>query len=315
MSFRKNIAAIFSLVGMKPPLSLEKTLNEAIGRNDGKAVSEIFALSPSLLEALPAPESEVPQIPGAIYMSRALDRKNFAAAKALAEAFPSILTAADSSGVTFSMYFAQAARFEESITGMMGMLDSMAADAIDKQGNKLLHYAAMNENLVGAVKAVLPLTGKDINLPNKKGETPLMLVAAYGESDGQQLLLDNKADVHMKDQSGLNATMYAIRHSNLDNAIALLKLKGVVDFSDEAVETQLRVATFEGKFEFAFEVEKRRQMQPVEQAEEEMRLQAAALLEKTEKQKQLVGEVVAAVKQGTRAIEAPVKASFAKRQV
>jgi hypothetical protein len=250
----------------------------------------------------------------------ALDQGSFSAAQVLAAAAPFILTMPDDNGMTLPMFFARRTGSVSNLGGLMRLMTAAHFAAIDNDGNKLLHYAAMNTNAKQILTTVLPFTSKDAGLPNKKGQTPLMLTAAYGTTADLLMLRPQKDDLHASDKDGVNATMYAIRHSNLNSAVDLMRMGGEVDFSDPAVETQLRVATYDGDFVFGQVVAMREQIQKEEKrvsdllrAEQEKKEAIRREAEDGLRQEKLLGDITAAVKAGTKAIPAPETAAFLKR--
>jgi ankyrin repeat protein len=60
----------------------------------------------------------------------------------------------------------------------------------------------------------------DAESPN--GTTPLMMAARYGSTDAVQLLINEDADIHLKNQLGLNALSFAKDGARMD-AIKLIE--------------------------------------------------------------------------------------------
>jgi hypothetical protein len=113
---------------------------------------------------------------------------------------------------------------------------------------------------------------------------------------------------------GVSPVMLAIRSSSLDAATTLMQGGAEVDFSDPAIETQMRVATYETNFEFLNALDARRKIQDA--AEKETACAAdvtGAQLAEGEKLQKLAG-ITTAVSGGTESnVAAPKTASFSKK--
>lgn len=105
----------------------------------------------------------------------------------------------------------------------------------------VLHLAARLRDGGRALQKALSMNG-DIHTKNAQGETPLLVASVGGDGGVIGALLQAGAPLHAFDDAGINATMRAIRSSNLDAATALLQAGGHVDSEDSAVEEQIGVA-------------------------------------------------------------------------
>ncbi len=101
---------------------------------------------------------------------------------------------------------------------------------VNKPGWAPLHYAASQDN-VALIRLMLDhYAFIDATSPN--GTTPLMMAAGYGSAEGVKLLLDEGADVTMKNYLGLTAADFARRAGRdevaqtLQNALRATQPKG-----------------------------------------------------------------------------------------
>lgn len=108
------------------------------------------------------------------------------------------------------------------LKGQRDVVDKLLArdpGIVNKTGWTPLHYAATGGH-VEIMKQLLDASAFiDAQSPNKT--TPLMMAAMYGSSAAVKLLLDEGADVTMKNEQGMTAADFAKR-GNRPDAIALL---------------------------------------------------------------------------------------------
>ncbi|XP_071108992.1 ankyrin repeat domain-containing protein 50-like [Haliotis cracherodii] len=79
---------------------------------------------------------------------------------------------------------------------------------VDDDGDNILHWACIGGH-VGMVKYLLSQHIIDINSRSKKGKTPLMKAAYYGQRDVLEFLVSKGANVSMVDDDGDNIIHYA----------------------------------------------------------------------------------------------------------
>lgn len=120
--------------------------------------------------------------------------------------------------------------------------------------------------------------------------------------------------IRQPQEKGVTPVMLAIRSSNLDAATTLMQAGAEVDFTDPAIETQMRIATYETNFEFLKALEDRREIQGAGEKEKERAAQVtSAQLAEGEKLQTLAG-ITTAVSGGTENnMAAPKTASFIKK--
>jgi hypothetical protein len=114
-------------------------------------------------------------------------------------------------------------------------------------------------------------------------------------------------------QPPVNATMAAIRASDLDTAVLLMKTGGEVDFGDPAIETQMRVATYEANFEFLQALEERRTVQQAAALRKQTEQDNAAMQEAQGRHLQKMAGIAMAIADGTEEVAAPVTARFRRK--
>lgn len=105
----------------------------------------------------------------------------------------------------------------------------------DKEGNNAFIIAAGGRD-VNKLKAILPKI-KDINATNAKGESALTEAVKSGSAETIAILLDNKANINIKDAKGYDLAYHLIQSYNgggrgnakddLTEKIELLKSKGI----------------------------------------------------------------------------------------
>ena len=137
--------------------------------------------------------------------------------------------------------------------------------AIDREGNSILHI--LSKKTKGKGKVILPTNdardivsdfvemGLDINLPNKKGNTPIMEAFFDNRSRAVALLSQNNADINLEDEFGNRTTLLheAARTNNIEMLQALLYNKNLDPYTLEDSEhtTILDEALSHGHYEFA----------------------------------------------------------------
>lgn len=119
--------------------------------------------------------------------------------------------------------------------------------------------------------------------------------------------------IRQPQEKGVTAVMLAIRSSNLDAATTLMQNGATVDFTDPAIEVQMRVATYETNFEFLNALDDRRKIQDAAEKEKDRAAQVtSAQLAEGEKLQTLAG-ITTAVSGGTENdLSAPKTARFKK---
>ncbi|MDE1151275.1 MAG: ankyrin repeat domain-containing protein [Micavibrio sp.] len=176
----------------------------------------------------------------------ALYQDKLNAADTILRAFPEDADMRDKDGRTLLMGYAT-----QGFGPAAQLLLARGADVAltDKNGDSALHYAMKNAE--SAFAAELLRRDAPVNAANNQGVTPLMLAA---ESDDKSLLLSclllARADLDMKDSSGQNATMAAIRWAAFDNAERLLKAGGTPDFDSPFMRHTVEAAQKENKQSF-----------------------------------------------------------------
>jgi hypothetical protein len=120
--------------------------------------------------------------------------------------------------------------------------------------------------------------------------------------------------IRQPQEKEVSEVMKAIRASRLEIATVLMQGGAEVDFSDPAIETQMRVATYETNFEFLKALDDRRKIQDAAEKEAERAAQVTrAQVAEGEKLQTLAG-ITTAVSGGTEnSMTAPKTASFSKK--
>lgn len=276
----------------------KRALVEAAKAQDGGAILSLLKETPALLDA------PLEFVPGQAARLTFFDFLLQSAAPQedvadIVAAFPRLLTQRDDKGDTLALrYFRESDSVNALHTLMSVIPDKSVADG---DGNTLLHLAAARGGRYAEIAAHM---NPFIEARNKKEQTPMMLAAATGQA--VTTLLQYNADIHAVDRDGCNAVMHAIRHSNLDSATLLMQEGARVDFSDPAVETQMRVASVETNLVFLKALENRRKAQ----AEED---KAAREQEAIHAHRENVAGITGMMKQGAGRIRAPKTASFTKK--
>ncbi|HYD17070.1 MAG TPA: hypothetical protein VEF76_01160 [Patescibacteria group bacterium] len=110
-----------------------------------------------------------------------------------------------------------------------------------------------------------------------------------------------------------NPTMDAIRASDLHTAMMLMEKGGEVDFSDPAIETQMRVATYEAHFGFLQALETRRAAQEKEARQKQQALDILAVQEEKGRHLQKMAGIATVIYEGADEVAAPKTARFRRR--
>lgn len=105
-------------------------------------------------------------------------------------------------------------------------------------GSTAMHYAAQSDNSICIFQLLLD-HGADINARDGYGQTPLSLMASYGQTDAVRFLLRHGAQVNVKDQDGTMALMYAANSHYIDILKALLASGAEVNARDLKGKTAL----------------------------------------------------------------------------
>lgn len=91
---------------------------------------------------------------------------------------------------------------------------------------------------------ILINNGADVNIKDAKGKTPLHSVASKNNIEMAKFLLENKANANIQDKSGQTPLHYAVSNNNLEMTKLLLKNKVRVDIKDKSGKSPLHQAAF-----------------------------------------------------------------------
>jgi uncharacterized protein len=105
--------------------------------------------------------------------------------------------------------------------GLVKTLIDKGAD-VNKTGWAPLHYAATKGHVVIIKMLLDKFAYIDAESPNKS--TPLMMAAMYGTFDAVRLLVEEGADVLLKNEQGLTALDFATRANRADSVAYLTKV-------------------------------------------------------------------------------------------
>lgn len=105
--------------------------------------------------------------------------------------------------------------------------------------------SAVRAHRIDNVKALLA-ADTDVNGPDERGRTPLMLAAASGQPDVVIELLRQLAQANLADKHGRTALWYAAAAGNANAVDALLAAKASAEAADSAGATPLIVAAANG---------------------------------------------------------------------
>lgn len=119
-------------------------------------------------------------------------------------------------------------------------------------GSQLVPAEAIEKNDVAAVTKAIR-EGAEVNAFYETGTslTALIKAADTDSADVAKLLLDNKADVNLRDRWGSTALMHAARHNSATVAALLLQRGADVEAADKAGLTALMFASEAGAYEAA----------------------------------------------------------------
>lgn len=263
MSLKKKFAKAIGTVGLRlPSFSFDVEMMLAVDNDDATAVKELLALDPAQAgpdfrrKAILA-TAETPSL-----LEYALYNGRMEAAKAIAETAPQKLSAQNANGQTLFMRQLRNPMSRKVVEGMIALHQPQDFALLDKHGMNLMHYAARGPQAFG-VEELLKVVPGLVNQADEDKRTPLMEAARHSPPAVAEALMNGGAAMHLKNSDGDNATMIAIKHSNLGTATLFLNKGGEVDFSNPAVETQMRVATSEMDTAFLEALQKRREAQGV----------------------------------------------------
>lgn len=122
----------------------------------------------------------------------------------------------------------------------------------DRDGNSVIHYTCLMESFSVGVLAIMQECGADFSLVNKRGETPLMLVANSMSLDDLKFIhaYTRKDMINAQDRNGHTALMKAVRGRKADNVLFLLDNGAdlyVKDFSGLTISQWLHSKEIKGK--------------------------------------------------------------------
>lgn len=118
-----------------------------------------------------------------------------------------------------------------------------------------LHHAVRRECLAdtfaGVVRSLLE-AGAEVDIRDKKGVTPLMIAALFGNVEQVKVLVENGADIEGRDKLGWRPLNFAASGGRREAAKHLVVTEGVdLNFTDKQRETAERLSmymhTFEGR--------------------------------------------------------------------
>jgi ankyrin repeat protein len=95
----------------------------------------------------------------------------------------------------------------------------------DKEGNSVIHLTCMMESFSVGILDLMQSKGASFSLINKKGETPLMLVADSNSLDDLKFIhaYTEKKLINIKDNNGFTALMRAVKGKKINNIFFLLE--------------------------------------------------------------------------------------------
>jgi len=139
--------------------------------------------------------------------------------------------------------FTKAAKFDDISEVKSLIRDGVNPNTIDPKGNPML-FLAVKENSSKVIDYLANLPATDINLPNKSGETPLMIASIEGNLPiVKYLVLDKKADINT---SGWTPLQYACTRGNLETAQFLVSNGANVNALSPSNTTALMMAVMSG---------------------------------------------------------------------
>ncbi len=94
----------------------------------------------------------------------------------------------------------------------------------DRDGNSVIHYTCLMESFSVGLLGLMQECGADFSLVNQRGETPLMLVANSMALDDLKFIhaYTHKDMINAKDKNGYTALMRAVRGRRANNVLFLL---------------------------------------------------------------------------------------------
>ena len=108
---------------------------------------------------------------------------------------------------------------------------------------------AVRRGDVATVQALLE-NGADVNEPNEKGQTSLMLAAVTNSSMGiMKAVLAKNPDIDLQDQYGQTALMWAAQYGSVEKVKAILAQKPQMDLQNKYGWTALMIAAKQGSVE------------------------------------------------------------------
>lgn len=114
----------------------------------------------------------------------------------------------------------------------------------DRDGNSVIHYTCLMESFSVGLLALMQECGADFSLVNKRGETPLMLVANSMALDDLKFIhaYTKKDMINAQDKNGYTALMRAVRGRKANNVLFLLDNGAdiyIKDFNEETISDWL----------------------------------------------------------------------------
>ncbi|KAL5253833.1 hypothetical protein ACHWQZ_G013567 [Mnemiopsis leidyi] len=121
-------------------------------------------------------------------------------------------------------------------------------NAVDSEGNSVLHYAARTEQFSYLQYRFLVQCGAKANVTNRLGETPIHKLCSYSNDTLQRskalnICIKNGCNVNKIDYNGRTALHLAAAHSNEECVQTLLRNDAVVDAADYDGMTPLHFAS------------------------------------------------------------------------
>jgi ankyrin repeat protein len=160
---------------------------------------------------------------------------NVAAAEALLRE-PAFSRSVDREGRT--------ALFAASVAGNLEILERVLAlspnlDLRDVHGATALFYSATGGT---AVLKRLIQRGADVNLPDRRGRSPLIVAVLMNHVEAVGLLLAAGADVNYRDHHGATALCYAAEAGLFELAELLVKRGADTELADDSGDTPMQIA-------------------------------------------------------------------------
>ena len=103
------------------------------------------------------------------------------------------------------------------ITESISLLIEEGASLADSRSNSIMHYLAASGDVV-LLERLAVAHANLINQANTKGETPLMWAASHNSAEGVAYLLENGAEITLKNAENKTAYDYAIEQGYTDLA-------------------------------------------------------------------------------------------------